>query len=540
MDIKYKVDEKNFCIVDCLSEKSGDGDRNFHIIGNSLKFCKTNNLPGIKFTNGVFPVFNKRAIELQKKLMFGEVSPTDNLYWNNHKNVLFDFSGRDGFSVIGNGTVFMAAGLMGIFDFTNVKNLTIEGIKVDWIEPLFFNAKVEGIINKRITVRALSKTSFIGGEPIVSFQNYDIITGRQRGMCVFCGISNLQKEENGLISFTSEDTEGLTVGDGIIARYIYNFAPVIHFYCCENINIENVTVNTSAGMGVIAHKCKNLNFRNYKDMPANGRIMSTITDATHFISCCGSINFDNCYFEGMGDDAVNVHGFYLTIKEIIGKDTVIAVQSADSQDGIIDMPDEMNHVEFIDGRTLSPFKKGVIKNVCLNGNNNEITISFFEELSEGVSIGTLIGNTDKTAKLFFKNSKVNNIRGRALLVQTRGAEIRNNLFENCTGQAIHIDTANGWMESIGTRDITILENKFIDCGFGITKYCDAVGVVVETEAEQPTPGVHRDIAILDNYVQGENVGIKIMCANDVKISGNTFSGCRGKYEISFSENVWIE
>ena len=44
-------------------------------------------------------------------------------------------------------------------------------------------------------------------------------------------------------------------------------------------------------------------------------VISTQADATHFSSCRGKIDSRNGLYEGMMDDAINVHGTYLKIKQ---------------------------------------------------------------------------------------------------------------------------------------------------------------------------------------------------------------------------------
>ena len=301
--------------------------------------------------------------------------------------------------------------------------------------------------------------------------------------------------------------------------------------------MKNVTLHSGCGMGVIAHKCGNLDFDGYRDIPALGRPMSTNTDATHFISCNGKISMRGCEFEGMGDDAVNVHGFYITVTEILDDKTVAATIEAAVQDGITDIPDRGDIVEFSARDTLLPFAKGEIASVDANEKSLSLVIGFKAKLPDAVKAGCVMGNTSKAAEFSAENCTVKNIRGRAMLIQTRNAVIKNNLFEGCTGQGVHISTAAGWWESIGTRNVEVSSNRFIDCGYGITKYCDAVGVVVEDEAERQAAGVPKNMTITNNYIKGENVGIKASGVDGITISGNTFVGCRAACEISDCKNI---
>lgn len=523
--------------VSGLNENLDDYAQNYEIICAAIEKCRECHYKGIFLPKGTYAIYNQRAIELNKKLLSGEISPTDYSRWKAERNVVFDVSDTDTFSIVGEHTKILLDGLIGAFDFTNVKNVRLEGVSIDWIHPLYFTAVIESIEGNEIVAKP--DLELAGGEPIVSFQNYDLETGRQKGMSVFDGVSNVKKRKDNRISFTSESICGLQVNDGIIARYIYNFAPMIHCYCCKEVCVEDVTVHSGCGMGVIAHKCGNLNFERYRVVPQKGQRMSTNCDATHFINCYGNVHFNQCEFESMGDDAVNVHGFYMTIKKILDKRTIVAVIEASAQDGIIASPDAGDRVEFSRRDTLLPFAENRITYVDVDEKQSEITIKFEDEIPISVIVGDCIGNISKVAQLVVENCTVKNIRGRAILIQTRDAVIKNNVFEQCTGQGVHINTATGWWESIGTRNVQVYSNRFINCGYGITKYCNAVGIVIEVEAEKTIAGVHKNIAIQDNYIQGKNTGIKVSGVEGLLMKGNVFSGCKNEYEISCCKNVRI-
>ena len=520
-----------------LSENLSDYEKNYEVILSAIRKCRENHFAGLRLPAGTFAIYNHKAVALYRSLLSGEISATNYARWYAERNIAFDIRDFDTFSVVGNHTQIILDGLIGAFDFTNVREVRLEGISVDWLNPPFFTAQVEKIEDHKITARTDRK--LLGGEPIVSFQNFDQKTGKQKGMCVFADVSSVQRETDHCVTFTSADTCGLSVGDGIIARYIYSFAPVIHFYCCREVVVEDVTLYSGCGMGVIAHKCENLEFEKYRTILKKGRRMSVNTDAAHFISCYGKVHFHHCEFEGMGDDAVNIHGFYMNVKKIIDERTVLAEIEAAVQDGITDIPDIADQVEFSARNTLLPFAKGEIAFVEADENNPEMVIGFKEEFPKAVTVGCCIGNVSKTAHILVENCTVKNIRGRAMLIQTRNAIIRNNYFEGCTGQGVHIDTATGWWESIGTRNVEISWNRFMDCGHGMTKYCDAVGIVVEVEAEEIVAGVHKDIKINNNYIQGENTGIKVSGTDGLLLSENCFVGCKKEYEITCCKNVKI-
>ncbi|MCU6707744.1 right-handed parallel beta-helix repeat-containing protein [Paenibacillus sp. J5C_2022] len=105
--------------------------------------------------------------------------------------------------------------------------------------------------------------------------------------------------------------QGLQPGMHLVMRHLMNYRMGILFYECSGVQVYDVTLHYIPGMGIIGHRSENLAFTRLKVKPGIGRVLSTNTDATHFISCKGEISFTACSFEGMGDDAVNVHGFYI-------------------------------------------------------------------------------------------------------------------------------------------------------------------------------------------------------------------------------------
>ena len=150
----------------------------------------------------------------------------------------------------------------------------------------------------------------------------------------------------------------------------------------------------------------------------------------------------------------------------------------------------------------------------------------------------LLANVSKCARFEFINCTAYNVRGRAVLVQTREALIENCCFENCTGQGVHVDTAAPWMESIGTRDVVIHNNRFINCGNGITNYCDASGITIETECDNPCVGVHKNIVIEDNlFSGGVKPAILVKCADGVKIMNNRLLSKNHAVHIEYTKNV---
>lgn len=528
----------NFYILNELDSTAGSGEKNLNAIREALKFAVSNGYDGLKLPFGEYEVYNSKALKNYGDMISGRLSPLDYKKFadNEVKNTAFELKGLENFIFSGDDTVLKFNGLIAPFDISFCKNVRLKRITVDWIDVPYFTADVISKNNNRIVILPHSSYNINGGEPVVSIQDIDMKTGAQGGMSLFENISSI-KNEDGIYSFTCDEPDKVKVGKSLILRYIYNFAPAIHIYRSENITFEDITLKAAPGMGIIGQKVHNINLYRLTVKPSQGRVMSTNTDATHFINCSGTININTCYFEGMGDDATNVHGFYHIIRKIEGS-RVYTEQTQTSQDGIDITFDAGHEIELVSSRTLKSYRNAKV----LDSGFDSISGLYYVELSNkdaaAAVIGDCIASATEIASLNFENCVARNLRGRGILVQTRNVTVKCNLFEGCTGEGIHICTETGWWESISTKNIKISENRFINCGFGTTKYCDAVAVVVSTNAPEQTPGVHRDITINGNEIIGKNKPFLITCADGVRIFDNKIA-CENETVIQNSENIDI-
>lgn len=75
--------------------------------------------------------------------------------------------------------------------------------------------------------------------------------------------------------------------------------------------------------GLIAQTSENITLNKFAVRLKEGsdRYFTTQADATHFSGCRGLIKSEYGFYEGMADDAINVHGTYLKIMERIDNQT---------------------------------------------------------------------------------------------------------------------------------------------------------------------------------------------------------------------------
>ena len=104
--------------------------------------------------------------------------------------------------------------------------------------------------------------------------------------------------------------------------------PAPGLFLSHNVNtvLSQVKVHYAEGMGLLAQLCENIKLSRFGvclkgvDDP---RFFSTQADATHFSGCKGRIESVDGLYEGMMDDAINVHGTYLKVVRRIDDRTVV-------------------------------------------------------------------------------------------------------------------------------------------------------------------------------------------------------------------------
>lgn len=483
-----------------------------------------------------------KAIKEFERLLNGKLSP--DIPWgakNIPYNMAFELKGLKRVEIDGQNSKLIFSGLIQPFEIINCENLTLKNFSIDWERPPYSEGKIKEVLEESVIVEIFDEYTLFGGEPVWSFHNYNIQNRRFGEICPYRDMSNLRHISNNIFEFKYKDAKKLFAGEGIVIRHIGNYRPGIYIHESKNVKIENVQIKCCVGMGILAFKSENINIINSSVEPAVDRQMSSTTDATHFISCKGRILFNNCYFSGMGDDVANVHGFYYMIQEIVDAKTVIVNIDSEfgTQNQIMDYPDISDKIEFVKKESLKTFAQNKVKRVIRHQNEMSLIIEFEYDIVNEIKKGDLLANSTRTGKLFFNQCRVENIRARGLLIQSRDCLVTNSTFQYCTGTGIHINTASGWWESIGTQNIAIINNLFEHCGYGPGTYKDTSGICIQTECEEPAKGVHRDIIIANNkIIASKNTGIHIESADGVTLANNNISSCKVPVVISLSRNVY--
>ena len=253
-----------------------------------------------------------------------------------------------------------------------------------------------------------------------------------------------------------------------------------------NTTIENVKVHYAEGMGLLAQLCENITLEKFGVClkgDADPRYFTTQADATHFSGCKGKIVSCNGLYEGMMDDAINVHGTYLKVVKRVDDRTLVG-RYMHGQSWGFEWGCPGDEVQFIRSNTMELVGKQN-KIISIRPYDKEQTegareflITFQEPVDQVINeqSGFGIENLTWTPEGLFSGNVIRNNRARGSLFSTpRKTIVENNLFDHTSGAAILLcGDCNGWFETGACRHVIIRKNRFVNALTNLFQFTNAV------------------------------------------------------------------
>lgn len=456
--------------------------------------CKSSDKVILHFENGRYDFHSKQA-------------PEKEYYISNHdqsqpKKVAIVLEDWNNLTIEGNGAQFVFHGRLiplallrsancqfknFSIDFENPQIAQIQVVKNDPAEGLTF--RVAPWVNYRVTADSVFETY---GEGWAARQTTGIAFEEKTKHLIYNtgdlfystkGVKEVG--ERTLLAPAWKDAR-LIPGTVIAMRTWYRPTPGIFLYGNKNTGLYNVKVHYAEGMGLLAQLCTDITMDGFGVClkgEQDPRYFTTQADATHFSQCKGKLISRNGLYEGMMDDAINVHGVYLKVKDRKDDHTLIARYEHGQAWGF-EWGNVKDKVQFLRSKTME-----------LVGEENEIVsirpldkpsalgvrefeIRFARPLDAAISgkEGYGVENLTWTPEVYFAGNTIRNNRARGSLFSTpRRTEVENNLFDHTSGTAVLLcGDCNGWYETGACRDVLIRKNKFINALTSQYQFTNAV------------------------------------------------------------------
>jgi hypothetical protein len=265
---------------------------------------------------------------------------------------------------------------------------------------------------------------------------------------------------------------------------------------CQNIAVENVRLIHGSSMGFVGMFTENITLRNF-DMYLDEKSKGLITinaDSVHCFHCTGKVLIEDCIFENMLDDAINIHGNYTQVTSASGKEVNVHVTAAGLDNIKWYKPGDVLNIY----REKTQELKGTYTVVRAEyPRDREITIHF-NRLVEAAT-GDVVENT-AMPEIEIRHCITGKNRPRGFLLSSGGRTLVEDCFFNNCSCAIHFtgDTTY-WYESGPVRDVTIRHCHFYNCGYCSSDY--VIMATPEVEVTEKEPCYHKNIKITDNIFE---------------------------------------
>jgi len=288
---------------------------------------------------------------------------------------------------------------------------------------------------------------------------------------------------------------------------------------CRDVVIENVSIYSGSGAAVISVGSENgivIKELQVRCKASSGRLISTNADGVHCQLNRKGPLIENCFFEGMADDGINIYAAPNIIKQVLSpiKLRVTSVNWIRKQDLL----------QIIDPR------RGVLKcqAIVIDVQDDVITLDHaVEKIQAGknyLDADTIYDLSACGEDYIIRNNNIIGIRGRGIVAQAVNGIIENNKIQEVSGQGIVISNTPDWPEGPFPKNINIRNNTFIDVGFDSSGISHAAIFITAFKlgwGQAEERAIHG-IAIVNNQIiNPPGKAIFVGQGDDIRIVGNS-------------------
>ncbi len=307
--------------------------------------------------------------------------------------------------------------------------------------------------------------------------------------------------------------------------------PGAFFWQSKDVVLENLDVRFLHGFGMVGQFTENITL-NDVDFVARQDLGLTSAGSADFVQmsgCKGTINIKGCDFSNPHDDPINVHGTYLQVTNVSGKE--VTLQYMHNETAGFPNYYQGDKVQFFkksdllptDGKeyTVEKVNEGPSGKEDLGNDENKIrTIKLtLNEAPSGIQANQhVLENISYTPSVNISDCTFRETPTRGILVTTRQpVSITNSTFDGMGMAGIFISNDNnGWYESGRALDVTISGNTFTR---------SKAQAILVGPTKFPSSGnetVHKNFKITGNTFYTTSSGASSMVLDATSVSGLQF------------------
>ncbi len=455
-----------------------------------------------------------------------------------HLNAVpFYFGGIDNVTFDGGNSVFIIDGKVTNIAMENCKNITLKNIEIRHAHPDMHELKVvrKGFFSVDFEIDRDTQYEFVDGKAYIYAKDYRYAINNKANSSWWNGLirkatpDKIKRETHPLFSalmirnlgnrkirVTYPNTFRFKTDDCYYLFDVRRQFAGIFVNKCENVRLENIKQRFNYSLALVAQDSENITVDSIEFAPEknSARKMASVADFIQICMCRGNVTIKNSYFDGAGDDCLNVHGVHFKITDI--KDNQIKVRFMHPQSHGYNPLREGDTIAYINTDTLLEEGTAVIeKSELINEYDIRLTVSSTDK----ARVGYVIEDISACPNLDFENNFMTRIITRGLLITTRGrVNVRNNHFVSTTMSGVLLsDDAKSWYESGMCKDVTIENNTF--------DYCGQTPILIKPENRVYAGAVHKNIKLIGNTFKKYNgYCISAKDTDGIMLKDNKFSG----------------
>ncbi|MGN0535310.1 MAG: right-handed parallel beta-helix repeat-containing protein [Eubacterium sp.] len=492
----------------------------------------------IVFEKGTYYIDSKKC---QNQMLYITNTVGDNEFSKDetpHLNAVpFYFDGIDNITFDGGNSVFEIDGKVTNIAMENCKNITLKNLEIRHAHPDMHELKVvrKGPFSIDFEIDRDTQYEFIDGKAYIYAKDYRYAIDHKANNSWWIGqirkntpdkikrvchplftAKKIQDLGNRKIRVTYPNTFRFKTGDCYYVFDVRRQFAGIFVNKCENVRLENIKQRFNYSLALVAQDTENITVENIDFSPErnSARKMASVADFIQICMCRGNVSIKNSYFDGAGDDCLNVHGIHFKITDI--KDNQLTVRFMHPQSHGFNPLRANDTIAYINTNTLLEEGTAVIeKSELLNEYDIRLTVSNTDK----AKIGNVIEDISACPNLDFEDNFITRIITRGLLITTRGrVNVKNNHFVSTTMSGILLsDDAKSWYESGMCTDVTIENNTF--------DYCGQIPILIKPENRVYAGAVHKNVKLTGNAFKKYNgYCISAKDIDNIVIQNNKFSG----------------
>ena len=309
----------------------------------------------------------------------------------------------------------------------------------------------------------------------------------------------------------------------------------VTFENCKDVSLLDITVHSAAGFMFVAFpRCENFRIERYRvECPkGSNRLMASDRDGIHLLGVAGIVTIKDCFFDGLGDDALNIHSTAGFVTEKDGNSIKVNNKR-------FDIPMDENWCQ--KGDVIAVYDTSFARKGSLTVEKYEDSRVYFSACEGRVEAGNFLANTAFNAEILVENCEIRNSRARALLFQTENITVRSCKFFGIALPAILMapDIAV-WHEMSPSKNVLIENCTFQKCGFVESKKIIAVISAKPShdskdDSVYAAEQIHSNITVSNNVFRDvRNKAIYLSSVKGFDIENNDFG------ELDFHETAVLK